>query len=925
LITVSKSPGTAGTLGVTSLLCLALAACGGGGGGDNATAVTPGGGPGAPYVVSGRISVAGSQTVDTDSNDPNQLDRRPNDGFDSLQPLPNPGQATGYLTVPGGGPAGAVSEAGDLVDGYSVRLLAGQVVELDFNADPAQVDIDLYLYDEQRQLVGRSIGTNSYECIRIAADGNYAVGVELYAQGSRSGSLYQLRVSPPGTVGCGRSQEAADAQIPGELVAVAMPTGADGSAPTLKAAADGLVVLDAGAAAAGGAMLLAVPQDPARLAVALAANAPLAPSAGPGSAAKAATNNAAATTAAATAAAVQSSAWRTGMSESARQLRAALELGKAMVASGRYRSVHPNFRIRQFADAILPFPPDDREYGRQRWHYEAIGLPSALQRLVGFAPASARPIVAVLDSGIVTDHPDLAGQLEAGYDFVTDPRNGDGDGADPDPNDPSTRAGSVFHGTHVAGTVAAQTYNAIGGAGVAPIARIMPVRTLSSEGGGTYFDLEQAIRFASGLPNSSGRTPAHRADILNLSLGASGLACEAGPQQLFNEVRAAGVMVVAASGNESKATETAPVGFPANCATVFAVAAVDGRHERARYSNVGPENFIAAPGGDSSQSTTGTGLPDGIYSTVATVGAGGRSPSYGYLVGTSMAAPHVAGVLALVKWVNPALPVATIEQWIREGRMVDELGAPGRDPSFGFGLVNADKAVLLALQSRGQDVPAPQPGQVIAQPSALNLGSLAQTVEFTLSLIGAAGESVSSVAVDSPVVRVAPKAGAVDAATNLGTYVVTANREAMAENTSAYPNVVIRLTPGRTLTLPVVIERRAGAGAGGSVGPVYVLVIDADDPQGRAVSQQVSVSGVDGVHSYAVTVPGTRRIHVIAGSDLDNDGNICTDGEACGAWPLLSGTLQTLEPTGDTGGIDFSVAPFGGVNPQGRGPAARPH
>ncbi len=910
-----KSPGSRSLLGaLLSGGCLGIAGCGGGS--DSPTAVS---GPGAPpagpaYVVSGRISVAESQTVDSDSNDPNQAGRRSNDSFETLQPLSNPGQATGYLTAANSGPAGAVSAAGDFIDGYSVHLLAGQVVELDFNADPAQVDIDLYLYNAQRQLVGRSVGTNSYECIRIATDGNYALGVELYQQGSRAGSIYQLRVTPPGAVACANVEAAAETPIPGEIVAVAAPASAAADGPVVKATAAGLVVLDAGAAAAGGAMLIAVPQDAGRLAVAFAAHtrpeiAAAGGSPGAGGAGVKSAGGAGAL------------AWRAGMSEQARQLRQTLDLAKAMVASGQYRSAQPNFHVRQLADRMQAFPPNDREYGRQRWHYDAINLPAAAQQLAAFTPAgNATPIVAVLDSGIVSDHPDLAGQLVAGADFASDPRNGDGDGPDADADDPSTRAGSVFHGTHVAGTIAAQTYNAIGVAGVAPIARIMPIRTLGAEGGGSYFDLEQAVRFAAGLANSSGTAPARRADIINLSLGASGVGCEAGPQQLFNEVRGAGVMVVAAAGNESTPAQAAPVGFPANCSTVFSVAAIDARRERARYSNVGPENFIAAPGGDTSQSTTGTGLPDGIYSTVATISDAGRSPSYGYLVGTSMAAPHVAGVLALIRWVNPALPIATIEQWIREGQIVDDLGAPGRDPSFGYGLINAGKAAQMALQSLGQGQPPPVAGQVVAQPGSLSLGSIAQAVEFALVLTGSAGEQVVSVTADAAVIGVAPKAGAVDPATGLGTYVVTANRAAMADNTSAYPNVVVRLAPDRSLAVPVAIERRtAAAGGAGSVGPVYVLVIDADDPEGGIVAQGASPSATEGAYSYSVTVPGTRRISVIAGSDLDNDGTVCSKGEACGAWPLLSGTLQAIEPRGNVDGIDFSVAPFGGVNPQVNG------
>src|SRR5690606_18409333 len=168
-----------------------------------------------------------------------------------------------------------------------------------------------------------------------------------------------------------------------------------------------------------------------------------------------------------------------------------------------------------------------------------------------------------------------------------------------------------------------------------------------------------------GLSSDAGVAPPRRADVINLSLGAAGIACQPQFAEVFNQVRATGAVVVAAAGNESRRTALQPVAFPANCPGVFAVAATDAGNRRAPYSNGGPEAFIAAPGGDLSQSTTGTGLADGIYSTSASNQPdGSRLPGYTSLQGTSMATPHVAGVFALMRWVAPALTPQDIEAFV---------------------------------------------------------------------------------------------------------------------------------------------------------------------------------------------------------------------------------------------------------------------
>ena len=900
--------------------CLALAACGGGGGSDNTAVSGPDAtpppsapsAPSAPYAVSGSVSVSEFQTVDTDTNDPTQIGHRSNNAFTTLQPLPNPGLATGYLTVAGGGAVGAVSAAGDLVDGYTVTLQAGQVVELDFAADPVEADVDLFLYDQNRNLVGRSIGVNSYECIGITAAGTYTIAAQMYADGSSTGTLYRLRVGAPGSAQCPTSQGQPAAFAADSVVALAAPAPGSPVLPAAAAARKGLVVRSGGGDDTGSFMLLSVPSDEASMARVLAANR---------SAGGAAVS--AATTSKSLEAARHDPAWRAGMSAQARSAHAAIDLSKSLVKHGQYQAASPNVKQFLLADPMPVFPPNDRDYAQQAWHYGLISLPAAAARMQSMtSPQAEPPIVAVVDTGIVADHPDLRSQLVAGYDFVSDPSmSGDGNGMDANPDDSITLDGWGFHGTHVAGTVAASTGNSIGVAGVAPVARVMPLRALGAnevESGGDLNDIIQAILYAARLPNASGTLPARKADVINLSLGAPGT-CPSTYTAAFAQVRESGVMVVAAAGNSSDTGEGVDnaVGMPANCANVFAVSAVNPQRRRSYYSDAGQAIALAAPGGDTTKYTLGFPEGDGILSTIAVNSRGGRSPDYQAYQGTSMASPHVAGVLALMRWVNPAITPAQVEALVRAGTISDDLGPTGWDREYGYGLINAEKAVIAALASRGGGGTTPTPGgQVSAQPATLFLGSIGETAEFMLSAVGTAAEQVTSVTADSTAISVAPKAGAVDATTRLGTYVVTANRAAVPDNTTVYPNVLVQLTGGRQIAIPVGIERRSGGTAiGAAAGPIYVLVVDANSDEGQVVAQAaVPNASAQGAYPYTVAVPGTPRIWVIAGSDLDNDGFICNKGENCGLYPFLGTTPTVLQPTDTLSGINFAVSPIGGTN-----------
>ncbi|WP_027882861.1 S8 family serine peptidase [Meiothermus rufus] len=294
----------------------------------------------------------------------------------------------------------------------------------------------------------------------------------------------------------------------------------------------------------------------------------------------------------------------------------------ALMARSDVAYAEPNYILKPF------LTPNDPRYPDQ-WHYGAIRLPEAWDLETG----SNSVRVAVIDSGVYKAHPDLAGRLLSGYDFVSDASiAGDGDGRDPDPED--TGLGSDFHGTHVTGTVGAATHNNTGVAGVAWGIGLVPIRALSS-GGGTLADVADALRWAAGLSVAGVPANPNPADIINMSLGGAVSCAPASTmQQAINDVLAAGKMIVVAAGNSNADASTFT---PAGCSGVITVGATDRSGNRAYYSNYGPRIDLMAPGGDIRSNAA-----NGVLSTVG-------NGQYGFMQGTSMAAPHVAGVLALMK------------------------------------------------------------------------------------------------------------------------------------------------------------------------------------------------------------------------------------------------------------------------------------
>jgi serine protease len=323
--------------------------------------------------------------------------------------------------------------------------------------------------------------------------------------------------------------------------------------------------------------------------------------------------------------------------------------------------------------------PNDTYYTYQ-WHYPAINLPTAWDATTG----SSSVVVAVLDTG-KTAHPDLEGQFVGGYDFVSSTSSSnDGNGRDSNATDPGD-SGSSYHGTHVAGTIAALSNNGSGVTGVCWSCKVLPVRVLGYDGG-TSADIADGIRWSAGLSVSGVTNNANPAKVINMSLGGE-RACSA-DNTYQNAITAAynrGVSIVVSAGNSNKNAS----GFvPASCSNVITVAATDYRGNRAPYSNYGTTIEVSAPGGDTSIDRNSDGYNDGVLSTLKNSSG---SYIYSFYQGTSMAAPHVSGVIGLMLSRNSSLtPSQILSKLQSTARAISSSKCSG---GCGSGLIDANAAV----------------------------------------------------------------------------------------------------------------------------------------------------------------------------------------------------------------------------------------
>lgn len=342
--------------------------------------------------------------------------------------------------------------------------------------------------------------------------------------------------------------------------------------------------------------------------------------------------------------------------------------------------------------------PNDTQYTSQWHYYESVG---GLRANTAWDNATgAGVVVAVLDTGY-RPHADLNANILPGYDMISDSFVGnDGNGRDSDARDPGdwilanecggthSARNSSWHGTHVAGTVAAVTNNANGVAGVAYGAKVVPVRVLGKCGGYTS-DIADGIIWASGGAVSGVPANANPAKVINMSLGGSG-ACDSTTQAAINSARSRGTVIVIASGNDNGNANNFN---PGNCAGVVNVASTNRSGGRAYYSNYGTSIDVAAPGGAMNSAND----PNGILSTYNTGTTTPGSDSYGYNQGTSMAAPHVAGVAALIAQKKPTATPDEIETILK----TTTRSFPATCTNCGTGIVDAAAAVAAASGTGG--------------------------------------------------------------------------------------------------------------------------------------------------------------------------------------------------------------------------------
>lgn len=487
-------------------------------------------------------------------------------------------------------------------------------------------------------------------------------------------------------------------------------------------------------------------------------------------------------------------------------------------------------------------------------------------------------IVGVIDTGY-RPHADLASQVIAQYDFISDSANAnDGNGRDASALDPGDfrisgscgsagTSNSSWHGTHVAGTVAAITNNGLGVAGVAYGAKLVIARVLGRCGGYTS-DISDAIIWTSGGTVSGVPANPSPAQVINMSLGGQ-YPCSASPemQNAIDSARSRNTTVVVAAGNSAADAS----GFsPASCSGVIAVASVGSGGSRAPYSNYGSTVDVAAPGGDSSLGTSGTVL--------STYNSGATTPgadSYAYLQGTSMASPHVAGVAALLYAAQASLTPDAVEAAIKNNTR----SFPGSCSGCGTGLVDAN----LALASL-----APSAGKLSFSAATYSVAENGGSATITVQRGGGSAGAVT--------VAYATSNGTAVAGSD---YTAASGTLSWADSDSAAKTFSVQITDDSaaeaTETVNLTISAPGGGATLGTIRTAQLSIADNDSAPGTLAFAAASYSVAEAAGSVVVSVTRTGGSYGAASVAYTTANSSATAGND---YTATSGTLTWA--SGDT-------------------------
>ena len=397
-----------------------------------------------------------------------------------------------------------------------------------------------------------------------------------------------------------------------------------------------------------------------------------------------------------------------------------------------YREKYPSLNLElDFKEKALFTNDPNWDY---QWGLQQIGLESVLATIGSNVKDIA---VAVLDTGspaVTSTAYATSAFASGGYDFVPAENGGDGDGIDNDPTD--SLAGVDSHGTHVATTISALNDGQnINGFGI----QTVPIRVLGADGTGYVSDIIQGLLYAGGLSNISGEVYSGDVPIkvINMSLGSVRSSCSNSYQQAINDIYSRGITLVAASGNDAQ-EYPGSYGYPASCNNVISVGALDVVQQRSYYSTYNDQVDIAAPGGDLTADINADGYRDGIL-------AFETNEDLGFLQGTSMASPHVAGAIAVLYALVPNLQPFQIDGLLADGHLTDDIGDTGKDDEYGFGALNLQKAVNRIIDDEGLDFTY---GTIDI--NSLNFGLDVDSYQFNVNKIGDGELSVSELETNIP-------------------------------------------------------------------------------------------------------------------------------------------------------------------------------
>ncbi|SFR52763.1 serine protease [Marinobacter daqiaonensis] len=581
--------------------------------------------------------------------------------------------------------------------------------------------------------------------------------------------------------------------------------------------------------------------------------------------------------------------------------------------------VEPNYLFRLLAtDPASNVPgysnPDNR------WNLDMIRMAEAWGLTVN-SGAGTGVGVAVMDTGLFSPTPgsygpwhddldtNVIGQSQVEQlDFVSRDYDVDSSpGRDVNPATPPTPGSAMtsFHGTHVGGIIAAED-NTSGTVGVADDSTLFPYRVLGvnkdtgEDGSGTVADLVDAINAA---------VARNDIDVINLSLG--GLPDLNSLKQATDAALAQGILVVAAGGNSGNASAV----YPAANRGVVGVGAVSLSGALASYSNFGQSVDLVAPGGD-----VGSGA-DGIYNAWCDVAGSDAicgadnvdswSSGYAYLAGTSMAAPHVTGVYALMHRLAEGSGVPMAQDRFR-ALMIDGRLTTTVDPLLNYDLAVHGAGLLDAYLSLEATLSGDFPTVVSAHPRVLFLDADARDVPVALEILSPTVSSgldiTGTVSVPDWITVTDANGNALAASQSLPSgLTLSVNESALPSGRLATGLVTIPYgTDNRVLNIPVTVQVPDDT-VDRAAGRHYVLLIDIDD-SGDDNSRQLVSTVQSGQYPFSFNDVEPGQYLLVAGTDLDNNGIICENGEACAEYPV-TGSPQPIS-VGDNGisGLDMTTS-----------------